>query len=106
MSVDIPKPVEETHVVEPTTKALPEQPETSIAPTHDPTAAPVETTGPTSTATEEPFAPATTGKPNKDETVVESVPASEGVLGYKEPTFFKSGGPIVSPWRPIMLTSV
>ena len=88
MSVEAPKPVEETPVVE-TTKALPDLPETSITPT-DTTAAPhAETIEPTPAVAEEPMAAATTEEPKKDETAVEPVPASEGVLGYKEPTFFK-----------------
>lgn len=87
MSVDASKPGEETPVVDTTIKALPEQPEASTAATETP-AAPAETTEATPAAAEEPAA-ATTEEPKKDETVVEAVPASEGVLGYKEPTFFK-----------------
>ncbi|KAJ9607955.1 hypothetical protein H2200_008034 [Cladophialophora chaetospira] len=89
MSVDAVKPVEETPVVEPTTKPLPEHPETSTAPVGTPTAAPAETIEATPAATEEPVVAATAEEPKKDEAVVEAVPASEGVLGYKEPTFFK-----------------
>ncbi len=86
MSVEAPKPVEETPVVD-TTKPLPEQPEAAIVPTETP-AAPTETPEATPAVAEEPAAPATE-ELKKDETVVEAVPASEGVLGYKEPTFFK-----------------
>src|ERR1700744_6546072 len=90
MSVEAPKPVEETPVVEPT-KALPEQPEASITPVDTPAAVSAEG----APAAEEPVvaaaAAATTEEPKKDETAVEAVPASEGVLGYKEPTFFKYG---------------
>ena len=89
MSVEAPKPVEETPVVEPT-KALPEQPEASITPVDTPAAVSAEG----APAAEEPVAAAaaaTTEEPKKDDTAVEAVPASEGVLGYKEPTFFKYG---------------
>lgn len=88
MSVEAPKPVEETPVIE-ATKALPEQPETSVGPVDAPAAPPTEATP---AAAEEPVAAATatsTEEPKKDEAVVEAAPASEGVLGYKEPTFFK-----------------
>jgi hypothetical protein len=91
MSVEAPKPVEETPVVE-VSKALPEQPEASTAPA-DATAAapaPADTTETTPAAVEEPVAAvAAPEEPKKDEAVVDVVPASEGVLGYKEPTFFK-----------------
>ena len=89
MSVEAPKPVEETPVVEPT-KPLPEHPETSVAATEatPAAAAPVEITEATPAAIEEPVA-AVAEEPAKDEAVVEAVPASEGVLGYKEPNFFK-----------------
>lgn len=91
MSVEAPKTVEETPVVD-ATKAVPEQPETSVAPVETATA-PVEPTPATETpvvATEETAAaPAATEELKKDETVVEAVPTSEGTLGYKEPGFFK-----------------
>lgn len=92
MSVEAPKSVEETPAVD-AGKPLPEQPvETSAAPADTPT----ETTEATPAAPEEPAAAAateTTEEAKKDETVVEAVPASEGVLGYKEPGFLKYGGP-------------
>ncbi|KIW67434.1 hypothetical protein PV04_06690 [Phialophora macrospora] len=89
MSVEAPKPVEETPVVE-TSKALPEQPEASTAPASATAAAPAETTETTPAAVEEPtVAAAAPEDAKKDEAVVDIVPASEGVLGYKEPTFFK-----------------
>ena len=89
MSVEAPKPVEETPVVEPTTKPLPEQPESSIAHVDTPIVAPVDPVEPTPAVAEEPVVAATAEETKKDETVVDAVPASEGVLGYKEPTFFK-----------------
>jgi hypothetical protein len=88
MSVEAPKPVEETPVVE-VSKALPEQPEASTAPADATAAAPADTTETTPAAVEEPVVAAAPEEPKKDEAVVDVVPASEGVLGYKEPTFFK-----------------
>ncbi|EXJ58852.1 hypothetical protein A1O7_06282 [Cladophialophora yegresii CBS 114405] len=93
MSVEAPKTNEETPFVE-APKALPAQPEATSAPT-DTTlpapAEPVETVETTPAVTEEPVvaAAAHTEEPKKDEAAVDIVPASEGVLGYKEPTFFK-----------------
>lgn len=86
MSVEAPKTVEETPVVD-TTKALPEQPEAAVAAEETP-AVPAETTEATPAVPEESAAPATE-EVKKDEAAVEAVPASEGVLGYKEPGFFK-----------------
>ncbi|EXJ77797.1 hypothetical protein A1O3_10026 [Capronia epimyces CBS 606.96] len=90
MSVEAPKSVEETPVAE-TSKPLPEQPEALTAPVET-SAAPTETTeaalAADATTTEEPVAPATE-EVKKDETPAAPVPASEGVLGYKEPTLFK-----------------
>ncbi|ETI22177.1 hypothetical protein G647_06250 [Cladophialophora carrionii CBS 160.54] len=91
MSVEAPKPVEETPVVE-VPKTLPEQPEASTAPADTTVPAPAEPIETTPAETEEPVvaaAAATTEEPKKDEAVVDVFPASEGVLGYKEPTFFK-----------------
>ncbi|KIX08159.1 uncharacterized protein Z518_02815 [Rhinocladiella mackenziei CBS 650.93] len=89
MSVEAPKPVEETPVVD-ATKAAPEQPEASTAPAET-SDAPAETTdaAPTTTAAaaEEPAAAA--AEDSKKDEAVEAVPASEGVLAYKEPTLFK-----------------
>lgn len=96
MSVEAPKPIEETPAVEPT-KAVPEQePDTATAAsTVDPATA---TTEPAPAAESTPVvADGETATPaavdpeevKKDETVVEAVPTSEGVLGYKEPHFFK-----------------
>lgn len=90
MSVEATKPVEETPVVEPTTtKPLPEHPEHSVAPVDAPAAAPMETTEATPAAIEQPAGAIIPEEPKKDETVVEAIPASEGVLGYKEPKLFK-----------------
>ncbi|OAL36998.1 hypothetical protein AYO20_03767 [Fonsecaea nubica] len=86
MSVEAPKPVEETPVVEPS-KVVPEQPETTAEPT-EAAATPADTTEATPAVAEEPAAVATE-EVKKDEPAAEIVPASEGVLGYKEPTFFK-----------------
>jgi hypothetical protein len=72
---------------------------TPVVPKTEPTETPT-LAGETSTAagtTEAPSTtPATNGavapvtdEPKKDETIVESVPASEGVLGYKAPGFLK-----------------
>ncbi|KIW38033.1 uncharacterized protein PV06_10009 [Exophiala oligosperma] len=92
MSVEAPKPVEETPVVEPTTKALPETPvESSTAPaeTTATTAEPTAEATPAAPAEESTEATPATEEVKKDETVVTAVPASEGVLGYKEPTLLK-----------------
>lgn len=88
MSVETSKPVE-TAVVD-TTKALPEQPESSTAPAET-SVAPVEATAsaPAVAADTEETAVPTTEEVKKDETPTTLVPASEGVLGYKEPTLFK-----------------
>ncbi|EXJ68254.1 uncharacterized protein A1O5_08869 [Cladophialophora psammophila CBS 110553] len=86
MSVEAPKPVEETPVVEPT-KVAAEQPESTAEPTET-AAAPAETTEATPALAEEPAA-AATEEAKKEEPASETTPASEGVLGYKEPTFFK-----------------
>ena len=91
MSVEAPKTVEETPVVD-TSKALPEQPEATPA-VPETTVAPIEAI-PATDATPVVPVEATTDAPvteelKKDETVVEAVPTSEGVLGYKEPGFFK-----------------
>jgi len=92
MSVEAPKTVEETPAVD-TTKALPEQPETAAAAPAETSTAPAEATPATEStpaaATEEDAATAATEEVKKDEAVVESVPVSEGTLGYKEPGFFK-----------------
>ncbi len=90
MSVEAPKPVEETPVVEPTKAAL-EQPEAPTTAPAETAATPAEAaTEPTPAATTEEPAPATaTEDVKKDETPVKAVPASEGVLGYKEPTLLK-----------------
>ncbi|KAK5464985.1 hypothetical protein LTS15_001548 [Exophiala xenobiotica] len=91
MSVEAPKPVEETPVVEPT-KAVLEQPEAPTTAPAETAATPAEalTTEPTPAATTEESAAATaTEDVKKDETLVKAVPASEGVLGYKEPTLLK-----------------
>jgi hypothetical protein len=91
MSVEAPKPVEETPVMEPT-KAVLEQPEAPTTAPAETAATPAEalTTEPTPAATtEEPAAATATEDVEKDETVVKAVPASEGVLGYKEPTLLK-----------------
>ncbi|OAL20144.1 hypothetical protein AYO22_09116 [Fonsecaea multimorphosa] len=85
MSVEAPKPVEETPVVEPT-KVVAEQPETTAEPT-EAAAPPAETTEAAPVPAEEPAA--ATEEVKKDEPATEIIPASEGVLGYKEPTFFK-----------------
>jgi len=92
MSVEAPKTVEETPVVD-ATKAVPEAPEPSVAPVET-SVAPVEATStvestPAVGAEETAAAPAATEELKKDETVVEAVPTSEGTLGYKEPGFFK-----------------
>jgi hypothetical protein len=94
MSVEAPKPVEETPVVD-STKALPEQPETTAAPTEtaaittEPTATEATPSAlPTEGASAAPAAAAEETK--KDEAaIVEAVPATEGDLGYKEPSFLK-----------------
>lgn len=90
MSVEAPKPVEETPAVD-AGKPLPEQPTESLAAPVETPAVPTETTEAAPATTEEPAAAATetTEESKKDETVVEAVPASEGVLGYKEPGFLK-----------------
>lgn len=90
MSVEAPKPVEETPVVEPTKAAL-EQPEAPTTAPAETAATPAEAaTEPTPAATtEEPAAATATEDVKKDETAVKAVPASEGVLGYKEPTLLK-----------------
>lgn len=92
MSVEAPKTVEETPVVD-ATKAVPEQPETAAAAPVETSAAPVEATSATeptpAVATEETAAAPATEEVKKDEAIVESVPISEGTLGYKEPGFFK-----------------
>ena len=89
MSVEAPKPVEETPAVEPT-KTVPEQPEAPAAPVEEAAVAPLvePTTEAAPAATEEPAVPA---KDNlaKDEVAVTAVPISEGILGYKEPTLLK-----------------
>lgn len=89
MSVEAPKPVEETPVVE-APKALPEQPAAPSA--HDATTVPpVEAAEPveaTPAATEEAPVPAPE-EVNKGETIVEAIPATDGVLGFKEPTLLK-----------------
>jgi FtsZ-interacting cell division protein ZipA len=88
MSVEAPKTVEETPVVD-ATKALPEQPEVAAAPVET-AAAPVEATSAEETpavATEE--TAAATEEVKKDETAAETVPTSEGTLGYKEAGFLK-----------------
>jgi len=98
MSVETSKPVEETPVVE---KALPEHPETNTTPADTSAAAPHEiptdfTLGTTEPEGAEEHNNATTttstpaAEPAKDETVVDAIPASEGVLGYKEPTLCRS----------------
>ena len=86
MSVEAPKPVEEAPVVD-STKTLPEQHEAFTTPTETP-AVPIEPTETAPATTEEP-AVAPTEELKKNETIVEAVPASEGVLGYKEPTLLK-----------------
>ncbi|EXJ86039.1 hypothetical protein A1O1_06408 [Capronia coronata CBS 617.96] len=89
MSVEAPKPVEETPVAE-TSKAVPEPTEASTTPAET-SVAPVETTSSApaaAVASEEPAAPAAE-EVKKEETPAATVPATEGVLGYKEPTLFK-----------------
>jgi hypothetical protein len=96
MSVEAPKPVEETPAVD-STKALPEQPETTAAPSDiAATTTAAEATAATEATPSMPAestaaAPAAaTEEIKKDEAaIVEAVPATEGDLGYKEPSFFK-----------------
>lgn len=89
MSVEAPKPVEETPVVEPT-KVVPEQTEAPVAPAEEAAvAAPVEPTTETApAATEEAVVPVK-DEIKKDEAAATTAPISEGVLGYKEPTLLK-----------------
>lgn len=94
MSVEAPKTVEETAPVE--TKPLEQSTETPALATT--TETPVTDASKTGTTDTTPAVATTTttdeDKPveetlKKDETVVEAVPASEGVLGYKAPGFLK-----------------
>ncbi|KIV79135.1 hypothetical protein PV11_06718 [Exophiala sideris] len=89
MSVEAPKPVEETPAVEPT-KAVPEQTEAPAAPVEETAVAPLiaPTTEAAPAATEEPAVPAKDDL-KKDEVAVAAAPISEGILGYKEPTLLK-----------------
>lgn len=88
MSVEAPKTVEETAPVE--TKPAEQSTETpAVVATETPAA-----DAPKTETSETPAAAATeetkpTEETKKDETVVEAVPASEGVLGYKAPGFLK-----------------
>ena len=91
MSVEAPKTVEETTPVE----TKPAEPSTEL-PTATTSEGVAATDAPkTEAATEATTAPvADEAKPveedlKKDETVVEAVPATEGVLGYKAPGFLK-----------------
>ena len=91
MSVEAPKTVDETPGVEPVKAVTEQQPEPA---TTEPAAAATEATPATETTPAAPVeetaaAPVDTEELKKDETVVEAVPTSEGVLGYKEPHFFK-----------------
>ena len=80
MSIDQVKP-EETPVVQKT-----EQPTTETTVINETPA----TTSTTETPSATPAIDATPAvEPKKDEAVVEALPASEGVLGYKAPGFLK-----------------
>jgi hypothetical protein len=78
--------VEATKVDETTPVVKSEQPTETPAPTTE-TPAVAETTETPAAATTTDATPAT--EDAKKETVVEAVPASEGVLGYKAPGFLK-----------------
>lgn len=77
MSVETPKVEEPTPVIKP------------VQASETPAAIATETPSADAITPEAPKETTAAQEPAKDEAVVEATPASEGVLGYKEPGFLK-----------------